>query len=161
MRDVSVFGVPSDLSGLNLPTKRDILLYYSFLGECAITKSEMFSYRSSTPLVTDKLIHIWSELDLETIQKKSIINKLNNFLEKYRIQDRHKTRMMSSFTAFEETTKEIFYIGRCQCDLKADLCSCGLIPERLKEFMKDQHNERKLTIPEYAIEIEDITIFYG
>lgn len=68
----------------------------------------------------------------------------------------NKCRTKSSkFTVFLHSLKELFYIGRCKCELKAVLCSCGLIPERLKDFMMDQHNDRRATLPEYEAEIEE------
>ena len=54
-----------------------------------------------------------------------------------------------------QSTKELFYIGKCQCDLKAALCSCGFIIDHLKEFMRDQNNVRRLTIPEFVPEVEE------
>ncbi|XP_031621365.1 uncharacterized protein LOC116339554 [Contarinia nasturtii] len=152
--DVAAFGVSCDLSGLNLPTIQDILRYYFFLTERAKIQNKIFSYKTFTPHVIDKLIEIWSKLDIEITHIKSIAKKLNTLLDKYQTEDKHKTTS-STYAAFVQFTKELFYIGKCECDLKAALCSCGLIPENLKEFMMDQHNERKSTIPEYVTEIEE------
>lgn len=148
--DVAAFGVSCDLSGLNLTTKQDILRYYFFLTERAKIQSNMFSYKTLTPHVSDKLIEIWNKLNIEITQKRNIVRKLNTLLDKYQTEDKCKTKG-STFAAFVQSTKELFNIGKCKCDLKAALCSCGLIPENLKEFMMDQHNERKSTIPEYGI----------
>lgn len=152
--DVTAFGLSCDLSSLNLPNKEDILRYYFFLAERAKIESKMYSYKTFTPHVTDKLIEIWSTLNVEIIHKKSIGRKLNALLDKYQTVDRHKTAG-SAFTSFVESTKELFYIGKCKCDLKAALCSCELIPEPWKQFMLDQHNDRKSTIPENVAEIEE------
>ncbi|XP_017476032.1 PREDICTED: uncharacterized protein LOC108366213 isoform X2 [Rhagoletis zephyria] len=150
--DVVNFGMPCELSGLNLPTKQDILRYYCYFAERAKSQNIMFSYKTFTPNVTDKLVEIWNKVDTGIVFKPNIFRKLNALLDKYRFESKHKATS-SKFVAFVQSTKEIFYIGKCKCDLKAALCSCGLIPENLKEFMKDQHNERKFTIPEYAAEI--------
>lgn len=145
--DVAVFGVPCDLSGLNLPTKLDILRYYFFLCERAKAQSKMFSYKTFTPHVMDKLIEIWSQLNVPIITQQSIVRKLNKLLDKYQSEIKHRRE---GFTAYVQSAKELFYIGKCQCDLKAALCSCELIPAHLKEFMLDQNNDRKTTIPEYV-----------
>lgn len=117
-------------------------------------QSKMFSYNTFTPHVTDKLIEIWSKLNIEITCKRNIVRKLNTLLDKYYTEDKCRTKG-STLTAFLQSIKELFYIGKCKCDLKAALCSCGLIPEQLKEFMMDQHNDRRSTIPEYETEIEE------
>lgn len=152
--DVVAFGASCELSGLNLPTKQDILRYYFFLAERAKMQRKMFSYKTFTPYVTDKLAEIWSRLNVQIIKKKSISTKLDALVEKYKTEAKNKTKSLT-FTAFVESIKELFYIGKCQCDLKLALCSCQIIPENLKEFMMDQFNERKHTIPEHVTEIEE------
>lgn len=152
--DVAAFGLSCDLSGLNLPTKQDILRYFFFLAERAKIESKMYSYKTFTPYVTDKLIEIWSTLNIEILLTNNIGKKLNAFLDKYQTALKNKAKG-STFVEFVQSTKELFYIGKCKCDLKVALCSCGLIPEHLKEFMLDQHNDRKLTIPEHVPVIEE------
>lgn len=46
-------------------------------------------------------------------------------------------------------------MGKCQCNLIKHHCSCGMIPERLRDFMLDQHTLRKHTIPEYLPEFAE------
>lgn len=157
--DVAAFGVPCEFSGLNLPTKHEILNYYFFLVKRAKIENKMHSYKTFTPHVTDKLIEIWSKASIQTINKKSIIVKLNTLLDKYRIVDKNRAKAKGNekFTEFIQSTEELLYIGKCKCDLKVALCSCELIPEQVKDFMLDQYNERQLTIPEYVTEIDEQT----
>lgn len=68
--DVAVFGASCDLSGLNLPTNQDILRCFFFLAERAKLQNKMFSYKTFVPHVTDKLIEIWSQLNIEIVKKK-------------------------------------------------------------------------------------------
>ena len=145
--DVAVFGASCDLSGLNLPTKQDILRCFFFLTERAKLQKKMFSYKTFVPHATDKLIEIWGQLNVEILTKKSLVRKLGTLIEKYQIETKHPK--IATFRTFVQSTKELFYIGKCQCDLKAALCSCGLIPDHLKELMRDQSNVRRLTIPEF------------
>lgn len=152
--DVAAFGASCEFSGLNLPTKQDVLKYFFFLTERASNQSMKFSYKTFTPHVTDKLIEIWSKLNIEIAHKRNIVRKLNVLVNTYQTLDKHKT-IDSTFAAFVESTTELFYIGKCHCDLKAALCSCELIPEHLKAFMMDQHNDRKSTIPEDVTAIEE------
>lgn len=126
--DVFNFGMPCELSGLNLPTKQDILRYYFYLAERAKAQNKMFSHKTFTPNVADKLVEIWNKLDAGIAEKLSIVKKLNIFVDKYKIENKHKIQE-PSFIAFVQSTKELFYIGKCKCDLKTALCSCGLIPE--------------------------------
>lgn len=151
--DVAVFGASCDLRGLNLPTKQDILRCFFFLAERAKLQNKMFSYKTFVPHVTDKLIEIWSQLNVEIVRKKSVARKLGTLIDKYHIETKHPK--IATFRTFVQSTKELFYIGKCQCDLKAALCSCGLIPDHLKEFMRDQNNVRRLTIPEFVPEVEE------
>lgn len=145
--DVAAFGVSCDLSGLNLPTKKDILRYYFLLSERAKIQNKMFSYKTFTPHVADRVIEIWSKLNVEILHRRTIDKKLIALLNKYQTANKQKTQ---KFTSFVQSTNELFYIGKCKCDLKAELCSCELIPEHIKEFMLDQHNDRTLDISEYV-----------
>lgn len=153
--DVTAFGVSCDLSTLYLPTKKDILKYYFFLSERAKNQSKMFSYKSFSPHVTDRLIEIWSQLDIKILTRNTIQRKLDNLLHTYQTKNKMKSKSPSSYTAFIQSINELFHIGKCKCDLKTALCSCGLIPERLKEFMLEQNNDRELTILEFMTEIEE------
>jgi len=153
--DVFSFGVACELPDLNLPTKGDILRYYFFLAERAKAKSKMFSYKTFTPQVADRLFEIWSELDIELILKGSIIRKLNALIDAYRNVVKQRITLATSFREFVQSTNELFNIGKCQCNLKVNDCSCGSIPENLKDFMRDQYNERILTIPEHDSASQD------
>lgn len=150
--DIAAFGVPSEISGLHLPTKLDILRHYFYLVKRAKIRNNVFPYKTFSPHVTDKLVDIWSQLDIPVLINIEITRKLNSFLDNYRNEEKNKTTS-STYAEFVRSTKDVFHIGKCKCDLKAALCSCELIPQRLKEFMLDQNNDRKLTVPEYAIEI--------
>lgn len=153
--DATVFGLSSDLSSLNLPTKRDILKYYFYLADNSMEQSRKFSYKKFTATVRDKLIEIWNMLGIQIILKDSITTKLNNLLDKYQAENKKKVAG-TTFAAFVQSTNELFYIGRCKCNLKTDRCTCGLISPHLTEFMFDQNNDRKSTIPEYAVEGDEL-----
>lgn len=150
--DVAVFGVSSDLNDINLPTDLDILRYYFYLSERAKTEQKKFSYKQFTNHVTDRLVGIWEKLGMEIISKKYVAVKLNRLVDKYQAGIKKTNRDLLVFTG---TLNEIFYIGACKCDLTAAQCNCGLVPERLKEFMHDQHNQRRLTIDAFLMEIEE------
>lgn len=151
-QDIVVFGLSAELNVLNLPTIRDILKYYFFLSDQAKIEKQMFSHKIFTPRVADKLIEIWNKLNVELIERNNICRKLNALLDKYHLNIKHR-KNSKQFRAFVNTLNVLFYIGKCKCALKTTECSCGLIPEHLKEFMMDQHKDRKLTIPEYMDDI--------
>lgn len=154
-QNYSVFGLPTDFSELNLPNNRDVLRYYFFLSDCYKVNSKMFSYGCFTSQVADRLINIWKKLDIAIVDKRSVVKKLNTFLNMY-----HKKikRISTSeiYKSFLNTMNNIFYIGKCRCNLKTNLCACGMIPQNLKEFMLDQHTSRKYTIPEIVAEISEL-----
>lgn len=152
--DVILFGVSAELTELNLPTYVDVLKYYFYLSERAKDQQKKFSYKSFHPEVADKLIEIWNKLGIAIISKNGIINRLVRLLEHYQTEDKKKDRDRT-FPTFVESLKRIFFIVKCKCDLKSAQCTCGLVPERLKEFIYDQHNERKLTLSSFVMEIED------
>ncbi|XP_017467539.1 PREDICTED: uncharacterized protein LOC108359959 [Rhagoletis zephyria] len=152
--DVTVFGVSTDLTDLNLPTHLDILRYYFYLSERAKTEQKKFSHKSFTIQVQDKLIGIWEKLGMEIMLKKSVFNKLNKLLDKYQEQIKRRNTTQQ-FTEYVKSLETIFYIGTCKCDLKAAPCACGWVPERLKEFMHDQHNQRRLTMDAFVMETEE------
>ena len=68
--DVTVFGVSTDLTDLNLSTHLHILRYYFYLSERDKTEQKKFSYKSFTIQVQDKLIGIWEKLGMEIMLKK-------------------------------------------------------------------------------------------
>lgn len=153
------FGAAAELDDLSLPTACDILRQYFFFGDRCKNTNKMFSYHTFTPNVCDKLIQIWDKLHIETVEKRSIVRKLGTLVKHYHEVIKNKTKHNTKYKKFLDSSKEIFYIGKCKCNLKTDRCRCGQIPERLHEFMMDQHRERKLTIPEYLpVETEISTV---
>lgn len=155
-QDIIAFGLSSELNNLNLPSSRDILRFYFFLSDRAKIQSKMFSHKMFTPHVIDKLVEIWNKLNIQLIDRRSILKKLNVLIDKYHESIKQRKKVQE-FTAFVQSTNELFYIGKCKCKLKTTECSCGLIPNHLKEFMMDQHNDRKFTIPEYMADIVEET----
>jgi len=146
-QNYSAFGMPTDLSELNLPTAGDVLRYYFLLSDRSKSQSKMFSYGHFTTEVADRLIGLWQKLNIVLNDKRSIVKKLNALINKYKkaIKDKPTSE---NYKAFLKTKNELFYIGKCKCDLQSRSCTCGLIPDRLNEFMHDQHTSRNLTIPE-------------
>ena len=145
--NILAFGSEAELDCISLPTAHDILKHYFFLAARCKETCKMFSYQTFTPHVCDKLIQIWDKLHIEVIGKRNIIAKLGRLLNNYRRACKNQTQLDGKFQEFVDSTKEIFYIGKCKCQLKTARCNCGKIPDRLHQFMSDQHNERKLTIP--------------
>lgn len=158
-QNVLAFGLEAELDDISLPTTSDILKHYFFLAARCKNANKMFSYDTFTPHVCDKLIQIWNKLNIEVIEKKNIIKKLGRLLKNYREACKRQTKNDAKFREFVDSTTKIFYIGKCKCQLKTARCNCGKIPDRLHEFMLDQHNERRLTIPEYLpVETEISTV---
>lgn len=149
--DVAVFGESAELSGLYLPTYVDILRFYFYLAERS--RGTSYSYHTLTSHVMDKLIDIWAEVGLPIRPKSSIRKKLNDFMDRYKSEIKHKDR--PSFAIFVQSTSKLFNISTCKCNLEAAQCSCDSIPNHLKEFMLDQNNERRLTTQQFQFEVEE------
>lgn len=154
--DICIFGPPEDFSGLNLPSKRDVLKYYFFLGYQAKKEGKKCAYKNFTADVLNKLTEIWNRLFIDLMNEKSILLKLNQFIEKYQREIKSKSKL----NRFVESIDDLFFIGKCKCNLKVHECKCGEIPKRLTFFMLDQHNDRKLTIPEnHSDQVSTIATF--
>lgn len=157
-QNVLTFGLEAELDDITLPTTTDILKHYFFLAARCKNVNKMFSYNTFTPHVCDKLIQIWNKLNIEVIEKKNIIKKLGRILKNYR-EACKRQKNDAKFREYVDSTTKIFYIGKCKCQLKTARCNCGKIPDQLHEFMLDQHNERRLTIPEFLpVETEISTV---
>lgn len=115
----------------------------------------MFSYTSFVPQVADKLIEIWSKLNIAIMTKKTVISKLKSFLNKYSQATKAKSTT-EKYNAFVEAMNTLFYIGKCKCTLQSNRCSCGLTPDHLHDFLTDQLSVRKLTIPEVLTDVVDL-----
>lgn len=142
-----VFGVPSDLSTNYLPTHKDVLQYYFFLFNSKLASNRLKQYKSFTSNVTDKIIEIWSKLPIRIIQRTSILNKLNRFIERYKNRTKHENT--PQFTEFVDSLKEIFNVSHCACDLQNTECSCGNFPAQFRRFIIDQYNDRMFTINDF------------
>lgn len=126
--DAAAFGGFSELSGLNLPTALDVLKNYFYWAELAGRQSRVLTFKTFTPHIVDRVCAIWTDgLDIELMPRESIYRKLNALIDAFNTSSQEST-----LPAFVESTKELFYIGKCECDLKAARCACELIPERLK-----------------------------
>lgn len=153
-QNASIIGMPSEFSELNLPSYRDVLKYYFFLSEREKEKSKkQQSYARFSPIIANKIIEIWEKINIALINRKSILKKLNTFLNKYHKEVKNISRG-NTFSVFETSLNDVFYIGKCSCK-KTIPCSCGLIPDALKAFMIDQHTSRQNTIPECVLNIVD------
>lgn len=72
----------------------------------------------------DKLIDIWSKLNIEIIKRNNISKKFNALLDKYRTQTKHSGTIYSSFRNFVESKFFLFYIGKSKCELKITVVDC-------------------------------------
>jgi len=147
--DIKTFGSPSEFSGNNLPTKADVLRFFAFLSEREKSSNKKFAYKNFTAEVASRLQDVYKKFQIQTICKKSIFNKLQLLLEKYKSEDKYKS-VKTRLNRFLDSLKEVFYIGTCKCSLQKEICSCGIIPENLKEFMFDQFNRRNLTLSPFT-----------
>lgn len=107
--DVDIFGEPCEFSGLTLPTENDILKYYFFLAESLKNQNKKVDYKSLTHIVLEKLLEIWNKLGIELMEHKNMPRKLDGLIKRYKT----KTRSKRTSIAFAESTKQLFYIGKC------------------------------------------------
>lgn len=149
------FGAPSDLNTDYLPTYKNVLQYYFYLFESTLSDNQILHFKEFTSDVADKIIEIWTKLPIEIIKRKSILNKLNRFIDCYRNKTKHNKRSMR-FYNFVVSLEEIFDISQCKCNIQIAECSCGKTTPYLRRFIVDQRNDKAFTISDYVV--DQITI---
>ncbi|XP_067639576.1 uncharacterized protein [Eurosta solidaginis] len=70
--NVELFDPAMDLDELSLPTAFDILKFYFFLADQIRKANKIFTYKAFTPNVYDKLIEIWSKLNIDLLDKRAV-----------------------------------------------------------------------------------------
>ena len=102
--NVQLFGSTSELDGIFLPTSFDILKYYFFLGDHWKKGNKMFSYKTFTPKVVDKLLEIWGKLKIDLVKRLTVTKKLNTLTDKYK-QLNKSVQYSNKFEVFVDGTK--------------------------------------------------------
>ena len=114
-QNASIIGMPSEFSELNLPSYRDVLKFYFFLSDREREKSKkQHSYTKFSSIIANKIIEIWEKINIALINKKSVLKKLNTFLNKYHKEVKNISRG-NTFSEFETSLNDVFNIGKCSC----------------------------------------------
>lgn len=106
IRSVLVFGLPKDFNGLNLPTEQEVLQCFFYLFDQSKMINKMYSFKTLTPCVVDKLFLIWGKIDIPLINKLSIAKKLKTLIAKYKTESKNRT----TYEAFVQSTKKMYFI---------------------------------------------------
>ena len=114
-QNAGIIGMPSEFSELNLPSYRDVLKFYFFLSDREREKSKkQHSYTKFSSIIANKIIEIWEKINIALINKKSVLKKLNTFLNKYHKEVKNISRG-NTFSEFETSLNDVFNIGKCSC----------------------------------------------
>lgn len=140
--NVELFGEPEELDIDRLPTYGEILRHYFFMYYAIFNENKHISYKDITSHVTDKVIGIWQRLPIQIIQRRSVFNKLNRFINEYK----EATKSTSVLEEFACSLKNVFNVSKCRCNLVTSNCICGGIQLFMKTFMLDQFTNRQQTI---------------
>lgn len=145
--NTELFGEAQDLNADLIPTYGDILRYFFFLyTQCKDPHIKpTMSLKNLTPHVADKVLEIWHKLPIEIILRRSVVNKLNRFMDSY-AEIRKSTKVKDNREEFVNSLKNVFSIAKCNCNLKTSVCKCGNTPLIIKAFMVDQYTDRQQTI---------------
>lgn len=104
--NVLAFGLPKDFNGLNLPTEQEVLQCFFYLFDQSKMINKMYSFKTFTPCVVDKLFLIWGKIDIPLINKLSIAKKLKTLIAKYKTESKNRT----TYEAFVQSTKKMYFI---------------------------------------------------
>ena len=148
----SVFGQPTALPQLQLPTKEDVFRCFLFHRDMPHSQDGK-TKRDLLRLTASEVTAVWAKASIPTIEQKSVINKMErlvdsgNKLQKYS----EEKRQSSSFQSEKRSFKDIFDICTCKClssgQLDRDQCRCKVkIPAMEWSFFLDQNRGRKMVI---------------
>lgn len=122
-----------------LTTKQDILRHHLWLDE-----------RSWVEKIAKKVMDIWPYAGIPTLSPRGVTKKLMQLRYEYRNlskankNERESTTFIRRTDKFKTDSITLFDIAACKCK---EFCSCvEKLPDKLKEFLKDQRTERKMKI---------------
>lgn len=143
-----IFGLASDLSTRQLPTKADLIRYYPVLKETLQKeqKTKKISVKDINKRMRDELRAIWLQARINTIEPLSIYGKLNNVRAAYnlklKLQKVRKTDESTSWEKIDQYREEcevLFDISKCDCR-NCSYCDCVTDDDWL--FLEDQKTVR-------------------
>lgn len=135
-----MLGRSKELKSNVLPTKLSVINHYNWID----VKQQNRAFLE----MADEILLIWQRARIPTIQKKSVFDRLKVLISKYKIIKRSYNSAKrgkyfnEKLSFFKQNCDNLFDIALCHCK---DVCNCS-IPEKIKEFLRDQRSCRKLKI---------------
>lgn len=152
--EIVLFGPPTDLSKIKLPTNEDVIRFYLY--EEKIRTMELKSYKCSqkeiTKIVGLAVKDLWDKACILTISTQRIEKLILDLIKKYRnLLKCPKTRIFTEVEinkreSFNYFSKGLLDIAKCKC-LESELCEClEKLSENSRVFLHDQRSNRKMII---------------
>jgi len=131
-----------------LPTVKDVISHINYLKNSAKRMKKTTLAEATTVLICG----IWKKTDIPIINRKSIINRVNRFIEKNRSNVKQTKKIDK-----KQDCSQLFLLSKCRCDLISVVtgnikCSCrkeDQVPPSIIPFLIDQSdtkNGRKMLV---------------
>jgi hypothetical protein len=149
-----IIGNAKQLSGLNLPTNRDVLKHYFYIRD-VLKCDRQYSIRAIANEICDDITSIWDKATIPFISSRRIVQKIVDFKEKhhviiknYNTKRREEQYYNKNVQTFQTELDQLFDICSCKCKHFAN-CNCEKskkVPIYEREFVHDQRNDRNMVI---------------
>ena len=152
-----VFGLPQNLTEMNLPTYRDVMKHYTYVRlehSNKMNSKEQPSVTEVATIVAKKLEAIWQKAFIPTVFRTRIVQQVKNYHDKHRnLLKPYRTRKNNvnykvRIAKFQHEAESLFDICACKCKEEA-VCNCPTelkVPKDEKAFLVDQRSSRKMII---------------
>ena len=139
-----------------LPTVKDVISHINYLKNSAKRMKKTTLAEATTVLICG----IWKKTGIPIINRKSIINRVNRFIEKNRSNVKQTKKIDK-----KQDCSQLFLLSKCRCDLISVVtgnikCSCrkeDQVPPSIIPFLIDQSdtkNGRKMSQSELTTTLE-------
>ena len=152
-----VFGLPQNLTEMNMPTYRDVMKHYTYVRlehSNKMNSKEQPSVTEVASIVAKKLEAIWQKASIPTVSRTRIVQQVKNYHDKHRnLLKPYRTRKnnvkyKARIAKFQHEAESLFDISACKCKEEA-VCNCPKelkVSKNEKAFLVDQRSSRKMII---------------
>jgi len=153
-----VFGSPSRLSGVVLPTYENTMKYYisvknNLKSSCS---GQEPSVADINEIVSREVEEIWSKASIPVVSHHRVLHMLRAYHDKYKKvlkpiknkQRQNREKSQDNVNRFRNESKVLFDIAACKCKLFTT-CTCAKdrkVPTSEQQFLCDQRNDRLMVI---------------
>jgi hypothetical protein len=144
-----IFGDPAKLPTNVLPTIGQVVRYFVYLKDKPKSGNQAVVQN-----IADNVMKIWQVASIPTVQRRTVINRINKIITTGSELSRSKTSKLK-ITKFINSFSQLLDICSCTCqltvntDLSDATCICpktNKVPQRELKFLHDQRTSRKMYI---------------